>query len=171
MRLFHRNYEFPPKTPEMQLIFLGTIIDKFSNLYSDQNGDLRARCVDVSTQFCEFLSRYPFDCIKVVREVISIKSKYGKITQEHGWVEVEIGKKWYVVDITGVVQFKLKEPFYPKWQYRSVLKQALIKREKERRGGRENGRFSHRLSNSKSHKFKLQRRKLSIKGKRIHNSS
>jgi hypothetical protein len=107
---------------DLQLIFLGSIAERFYCLY----GNASLRCVDVSADFLKYITKLGFSAC-AIREIIKFKSGKNTLLQEHSWCEVYIGNKTYVIDITGKQQFGLEYYFYHERDYLKLLKKALEK--------------------------------------------
>lgn len=98
---------------------LGRLVERFHALYRDQR---HKRCVYASAELFVYLADRGFDVVAIRRNV-----KAGKSLYEHSWVEVDIWKRPYVIDVTGGQQFRgLGGPIFPKAEYLSRLVKAII---------------------------------------------
>ena len=108
-----------------QFFYISKIVNRF---YRKYKGKL-VRCVTVSKELSKILTS---EGIKntFVWKLAGWENKYidsrkmRMIWQEHAWIELKIGKRDYVIDITGPTQFKWlgidrpimgKKTYYNKW--------------------------------------------------------
>ncbi len=125
----YTSYELWKATADMRLIQLGQVVERFVALYRD--ADMQS-CVGASTEFVRYLTQQYF-CLATEANVITrhVKGAKGRGPQEHSWAELVVGKKWYVVDLTGVQQFKLPKYVFPKDDYLKTLRHHLRHRDEE----------------------------------------
>jgi len=104
------------KGHQLRLGELRKAIDRFYKLHKHRD----SRCVEVARKFSKYLSERGIKS-KVVWNMVIPKRGWRKgYKYEHSWVELKIGQKWYVIDITGPRQFEFKTPLFTREKYRNL---------------------------------------------------
>lgn len=96
-----------------KLLCLAQQAEIFLAFYRTHN----ARCVDASAEFLKVISKELKDDMQTVVRTIRLTRDGKNRKYEHSWFEIKIGKTWYVVDITGVRQFRLWKTVWKRAEY------------------------------------------------------